>query len=63
MTAYFIVRAEVDPAARDRSDARYENERLPDPVKAFGAKGASRGGSDMEDNVHIAFTNSRIRKR
>lgn len=55
MTAYFIVRAEVDPAARDAFDAWYENEHLPDAVAALGAASASRGWSDVEDNVHIAF--------
>ena len=55
MTAYFIVRAEVDPEARDAFDNWYENEHLPDAVAALGAAGASRGWSDVEDNVHIAF--------
>ena len=55
MTAYFIVRAEVDPAAREAFDAWYETEHLPDAVAALGAAGASRGWSGVEDNVHIAF--------
>ena len=55
MTAVFIVRAEVDPDARDAFDAWYETEHLPDAVKALGASGASRGWSDVEENVHIAF--------
>ena len=55
MTAYFIVRAEVDPDARDAFDAWYETEHLPDAVAALGAAGASRGWSGVEDNVHIAF--------
>ena len=45
MTAYFIVRAEVNPAARDAFDAWYETEHLPDAVAALGASGASRGWS------------------
>ncbi len=55
MTAYFIVRAEVDPAARDAFDTWYRDEHLPDATKAFGAAGASRGWSDVDDNIHIAF--------
>ena len=55
MTAYFIVRAEVDPDARDAFDAWYETEHLPGAVRALGAAGASRGWSGVEDNVHIAF--------
>ncbi len=55
MTAYFIVRAEVDPAARDAFDKWYETEHLPDAVAALGAASASRGWSGVEENVHIAF--------
>ena len=55
MTAYFIVRAVVDPDARDAFDAWYENEHLPDAVAALGAASASRGWRDVEDNVHIAY--------
>ena len=55
MTAYFIVRAEVDPDARDAFDNWYENEHLPDAVAALGAASASRGWSDVEENVHIAY--------
>ena len=55
MTAYLIVRAEVDPAVRDAFDAWYRDEHLPDAVEAFGAAGAWRGWSDVNDNVHIAF--------
>lgn len=55
MTAYFIVRAEVDPDARDAFDTWYETEHLPDAVRTLGAAGASRGWSGVEDNVHIAF--------
>ena len=55
MAAYLIVRAEVDPAVRDAFDRWYEDEHLPDAVAAFGATGASRGWSDVDDNVHVAF--------
>ena len=55
MTAYLIVRAEVDASSRDGFDAWYEKEHLPDAVKAFKAMSAKRGWSAVEDNVHIAF--------
>ena len=55
MTAYFIVRGEVDLAARDAFDAWYETEHLPDAVNTLGAASASRGWSDVEENVHIAL--------
>ena len=40
---------------RDAFDAGYQNEHLPDAVKAFSAAGAWRGWSDVDDNVHRAF--------
>ena len=55
MTAIFIVRAQVDPDARDPLDHWYETMHLPDAVKALGATSASCGWSDVEENVHIAF--------
>ena len=55
MPAFLIVRAEVDPAVRDAFDAWYQDEHLPDAVEAFGAAGAWRGWSDVNDNVHVAF--------
>ena len=55
MTAFLIVRAEVEPSARDAFDAWYRNEHLPDAVEAFSAAGAWRGWSAVDDNVHIAF--------
>jgi len=55
MTAFLIVRAEVDPTVRDAFDAWYQHEHLPEAVKAFDAVSASRGWSGTEDNVHIAF--------
>ena len=54
MTAFLIVRAEVDPAVREAFDAWYRDEHLPDAAEAFGAAGAWRGWSDVNDNVHIA---------
>jgi hypothetical protein len=55
MTAYLIVRAQVDPSVRAGFDTWYQNEHLPDAVKAFSALSAKRGWSELEDNVHIAF--------
>lgn len=55
VTAFLIVRAQVDPAARDAFDTWYQNEHLPQAVDAFDAVGASRGWSELEENVHIAF--------
>lgn len=56
MTAVFIVRAEmVDPTARDDFDRWYQDEHLPDAVKAFSARRAWRGWSDVEEGVHYAF--------
>ena len=55
MTAFLIVRAEVDPSVRDAFDAWYRNEHLPDAVGAFSAAGAWRGWSAVDDNVHMAF--------
>ena len=54
MAAFLIVRAEVDPAVRDAFDAWYRDEHLPDAVEAFGATGAWRGWSDVDDNMHLA---------
>ena len=55
MTAYLIVRAEVDPAVMDAFDTWYENEHLPDALKGFNASGAKRGWSSIDANVHIAI--------
>ena len=55
MTAFLIVRAEVDPSVRQAFDAWYRSEHLPDAVEAFGAMGAWRGWSGLDDNVHMAF--------
>lgn len=55
MTAYLIVRAEVDPSIRDAFENWYQTEHLPDAHKAFETVGAKRGWSRVDDNVHIAF--------
>ena len=56
MTALFIVRAQVvDPAVKDAFDRWYQDEHLPDAVKAFKARRAWRGWSDMDGSVHYAF--------
>lgn len=55
MTAFLIVRAEVDPAVREAFDAWYRDEHLPDAVEALNASGAWRGWSAVEDHVHFAF--------
>jgi len=56
MTACFIVRAQViDATVEDDFDRWYQNEHLPDAVKAFGARRAWRGWSDVDASVHYAF--------
>ena len=55
MTAYLIVRAEVAPEVKTQFDTWYQNEHLPDALKAFNSISAKRGWSGVEDNVHIAF--------
>ncbi|MDH3318454.1 MAG: hypothetical protein OEO84_02035 [Betaproteobacteria bacterium] len=56
MTALFIVRAVVvDAAAKDAFDRWYQDEHLPDAVKAFKSRRAWRGWSDMDASVHYAF--------
>ena len=55
MTAYLIVRAEVDPSVKSQFDVWYQNEHLPDALRDFKAISAKRGWSSVEDNVHIAF--------
>ncbi len=54
--AYLIVRATVaDPADWVPFDAWYQNEHLPDAVKAFGAVAAMRGWSALNPAEHTAF--------
>jgi hypothetical protein len=55
MTAYLIVRAEVDPSVKDAFDAWYQNEHLPDAHRGFGALTAMRGWSSEQPNLHVAF--------
>ena len=55
MTALFIVRAVVDPSVRDAFDRWYQEEHLPDALKAFKARRAWRGWSDMDASLHYAF--------
>ncbi len=55
MTAYLIVRAEVDPSVKSQFDAWYQNEHLPDALKKFHALTAKRGWSGVDPNIHIAF--------
>lgn len=55
MTAFLIVRAEVPEADREAFDRWYENEHLPDAVKAFNCDSAERGWSDVDPGVHMAF--------
>ncbi len=56
MSALFIVRAQmVDASARDDFDRWYQEEHLPDAVKAFGARRAWRGWSEVDPLVHHAF--------
>lgn len=55
MTAYLIVRAEVDEADREAFDQWYETEHLPDAKAGFGALTARRGWSDVEPGIHYAF--------
>ena len=54
MAAFLIVRAEVDPSARDEFDAWYRDVHLQRIAEAYGAAGAWRGWSAVDDNVHVA---------
>ncbi len=56
MTACFIVRAQVAHAAvKDDFDRWYQDEHLQDALKAFHAKRAWRGWSEVDSSVHYAF--------
>ena len=55
MTAYLIVRAEVEESSREAFDNWYDNEHLPDAHREFRAVSAFRGWSDVDPNVHLAF--------
>ena len=55
-TTYFIVRATVaDPAKRKAFGEWYQNEHLPDAVKAFGVKKARRFWSASDPSLHLAM--------
>ena len=55
MSASFIVRAQVvDASVKEAFDRWYQDEHLPDAVKAFGARRAWRGWSEVDPSVHYA---------
>jgi hypothetical protein len=54
MTAFFMVRAQVDAKLKKNFDRWYQDEHLPDALKAFKAKRAWRGWSEVDPNVHFA---------
>ena len=54
MSSFLIVRAEVDPAARDEFDTWYQDRHLRRVAEAYGAAGAWRGWSAVDDDVHVA---------
>jgi hypothetical protein len=55
MTGRFIVRAQVvDATVEDDFDHWYQNEHLPDALKAFRARRAWRGWSEVDPSVHYA---------
>jgi len=55
MSAYLIVRAQVDPTVHDAFDAWYESEHLPDAHAVFDPVSAKRGWSELEADVHVAI--------
>ena len=55
MTAYLIVRAEVQEADRAAFEHSYATAHLPDAKAAFQALSARRGWSDVTPGVHIAL--------
>jgi hypothetical protein len=55
MSACFIVRAQVvDASVKEAFDRWYQDEHLPDALKAFGARRAWRGWSEVDASVHYA---------
>ena len=55
MTACFIVRAMViDGTVKNAFDRWYQEEHLADAHKAFNARRASRGWSEVDPNIHYA---------
>ena len=56
MTAYILVRAEVQKESRADFDKWYQEEHLPVALEKFeAAVGAWRAWSDVNDGVHLAF--------
>ena len=56
MTAVFMVRAQVaDASMKDAFDRWYNDEHLPDALKAFNARRAWRGWSGVDHCVHYAW--------
>ena len=55
MSAYLIVRAEVDEESRTAFDAWYQSEHLPDALRDFNGVSAMRGWSEVEPGIHLAF--------
>ena len=55
MSAYLIVRAVVPEADRSDFEKWYQTEHLPDAQKAFDARSARRGWSDVTPGIHIAI--------
>ena len=56
MTAYLLVRAEVEEESRYKFDKWYENEHLPSALREFrDSISAWRAWSDVEEGVHLAF--------
>lgn len=56
MSALFIVRAVVeDVTTREAFERWYQEEHLPDALRAFGCTRAWRGWSPLEPEVHMAF--------
>ena len=52
----FVVRAVVeDPSTRERFDAWYERDHLPEALNAFAAQSAWRTWSRNDPSVHTAF--------
>ena len=55
MTAYLIVRADVEEASREKFDHWYETVHFPEALRNFKAASAMRGWSDVDPGVHLAF--------
>ncbi len=56
MPTCFIVRAQVGQAhLREAFDRWYQDEHLPEALKAFGAQRAWRGWSDVDPSLHYAY--------